>query len=114
MLGTRRTGYVAVLLAGRVADSATTLYGLSIPGIYECNPTVAWLVAALGPGAGLLVANVVAVGLVVLVGEVGVRYCRRSDREAASVPLALAVCYLPFAVVSFGAAVHNLRVIAAA
>lgn len=115
VLDSRRALYVAVLLAGRLADSATTRYGLAQPGVYESNPVVAWQVARFGPDAGLLVANVLAIGLVVGLGELGVRLSRRRAREDdGDVGRVLALCYLPYAVVSFGAALHNLRVIAAA
>jgi len=114
VLGSRRTRYVAVLLVGRLADTLTTRYGLAQAGVYERNPFVAWLLGAFGPNVGLLVANAIAVGLVVFLGELGVRYCRERALEDAHAARVLAVCYLPFAAVSFGAAVHNVRVIAAA
>lgn len=108
---TRRGEYVAVLLLGRAADSATTLYGLAQPGVYERNPAVAWLLDAFGTGAGLVVANVLAVGAVVVAAEVAVRLARRGAVDEGVAALAVALCYLPFAVVSFVAAVHNVGII---
>lgn len=113
-LHSRRVLYVAVLLGGRIADSATTAYGLTLPGVYERNPAVAWLIDLFGAGGGLFVANVLAVGAVVLAAEVGVRVCRRAGLEDGSAALVLGSCYLPFAVTSFGAALYNIQVIAAA
>lgn len=109
----RRGLYAALLLLGRVADSTTTLYGLAQPGVYERNPVVAWLLGTLGPGTGLLVANVLAVGAVVAAAEVVVRLSRRGAVDDGVAALAVALCYLPFALVSFVAAVHNVGVIAA-
>lgn len=112
--GSRRGQYVLVLLFGRAADSATTLYGLAQPGVYERNPVVASLIGTYGPELGLLVANALAVGLVVLAAEAGLRTCRRSGVEDGLAAAVVAVCYLPFAVVSFAAALYNLGVIAVA
>ena len=38
----------ALLSFGQVADVATTLYGLELPGRQEGNPAIAWCMAELG------------------------------------------------------------------
>lgn len=111
-LESRRLRYAAVLLVGRVADSATTAYGLTLPGVYERNPAVAWLMDALGAGGGLLVANLLSVGAVVLAAEAGARACRHDGLDDRHVTLVRGACYLSFGLASLAVAAHNVAVIA--
>ena len=99
---------------GQFADSATTLYGLEVAGAYERNPIVRHLVEQLGVGLGLLLANLVALALLVTAVEVGARCCRELAVPESKVRLLRAGGYGFFATCSFGAALHNLRVLAAA
>lgn len=111
MAPSRRTEYLALLLAGRVADSLTTLYGLAQPGVYERNPLVASLIADWGPVVGITLVNVCALAAVVLATESGVRLARRQTADPRAVRAIRRIGYLPYAVVSFGAAVYNLRLL---
>lgn len=111
----RHGPYVLPLIVGRLADTVTTLHGLSLAGIYERNPLVAALIEALGPGAGILVANVISIGVVLLAVEIGVAAV---GEDLGRIELrveehhVLEVAYLPAVALSFGAAVNNLVVIA--
>lgn len=103
----------AVVLAAQAADSATTLYGLRTHGVRERNPILAVLVEQIGPVLGLLLGNVLALGLLVTSVELGAQYCREHAVSETRVRLFRACSYATFAVLSFAAAVHNLRVLAA-
>lgn len=113
MTPSRRTEYLTLLLAGRTADSLTTLYGLAQPGVYERNPVVAALIAELGPLAGIAVMNLCAVLTVALATEAGVWVTRRQNADERTVRTVRAIGYLPYAAVSFGAAVYNVRLLLA-
>jgi hypothetical protein len=113
----RHGPYVPLLLVGRLADTATTLYGLQIGGVYERNAAVAWLMEAFGPGGGMLLSNLVSIAVVVVVVELGVASVR-PERGGIEWPvserLVVELGYLPAVVLSLGAASYNLGVIAAA
>lgn len=111
----RHAPYVLPLLVGRLADTTTTLYGLSVAGIYERNPIVAELIHSLGAGGGMLVANLISVALVVFVVELAVLAVESDDGGIdwpVSERFVLEVGYLPAVALSFGAAVYNVGVIA--
>lgn len=112
----RHGPYVPALLVGRLADTATTLYGLSVTGIYERNPLVAELIELLGPAGGMFVANLVTIAVVVGVVELAVATVRPNGNDGLEWPFSerfvLEVGYLPAVVLSFGAAVHNVGLIA--
>lgn len=106
----RHGPYVPVLLVGRLADTVTTIYGLTVAGVYERNAFVAALIEAIGPAPGMLVANVLSIATVVLVVEIGVASIDADG--AARERLVVEVGYLPAVVLSFGAAAYNVGVIA--
>lgn len=112
----RHGPYVPALLVGRLADTATTLYGLSVAGIYERNPLVAELIHQLGPAGGMLVANLVSVAMVILTVELAVLTISPETNRGIDWPLSerfvLEVGYLPAVALSFGAAIYNVGVIA--
>lgn len=138
----RHAPYVPVLLVGRLADTATTLYGLTIAGVYERNVVVASLIESFGPGGGLTVANLCSIAAVVIVVEAGVAARRRRRRKAVALAdggsastdggaggtrsgpsadggvlterLVVELGYLPSVALSFGAAAWNVGVLAAA
>lgn len=105
---------LALVVVGQAADTATTLYGLRAPGVYERNPLVAAVVGEVGAVAGLLATNVLAFVLLVLGVELGAQYCRRRGTAAGRVRLLRTASYLLFAAVGFAAAVHNVQVLASA
>lgn len=112
----RHAPYVAPLVLGRLADTATTLYGLTVTGIYERNPLVAGLIDALGPGTGMLLANLVSIATIVVAVEVGLAIAA-PVRDTVEWPVEkhlMEIGYLPAVAVSFVAAIHNLGVIAVA
>ncbi|GAB3679350.1 hypothetical protein GCM10028857_00580 [Salinarchaeum chitinilyticum] len=112
----RHAPYVAPLVLGRLADTATTLYGLTIAGIYERNPLVAGLIDALGPGVGMLLANLVSVAVIVAAVETGLAIADpvRDTVDWRVEKHLFDIGYLPAVAVSFFAAIHNLGVIALA
>jgi len=112
----RHAPYVAPLVLGRLADTATTLYGLTVAGIYERNPFVAALIEAFGPGVGMLLANLVSIAAIVAAVEIGLSVAG-PVRDAVEWPVEkhlLDIGYLPAVIVSFLAAIHNVGVIAIA
>lgn len=113
----RHGPYVPTLLLARLADTTTTLYGLRIAGVYERNPFVAALIELLGPGGGMLLANLLTIGVVALAVEIAVAVVG-ADAHAIDVSLAertvLDVGYLPAVALSFTAALYNVGVIATA
>lgn len=103
-----------LVIAGQLADSLTTLYGLRTDGVYERNPIVAHVLQELGPMLGLLVSNLLALGLLVLGVELGARWCRERGTSSLRIRQLRVGCYLVFALASFAAAANNLHVLAAA
>lgn len=103
-----------LVLAGRTADSITTLYGLQTDGVYERNPVARLVFDQLGQLPGLVVSNLLALGLLVVGVELGVQACRAGTVPECRIRLLRVGSYLGFAAVSFLAAVHNLRVLAGA
>jgi hypothetical protein len=113
----RHGPYVPLLLVGRLADTATTIYGLQLGGVYERNAVVARLMEAFGPGGGMLVSNLLSIAVVVIVVEVAVASVR-PERGGIEWPvserLVVELGYLPAVILSLGAASYNLGVIAMA
>ncbi|QKG91992.1 hypothetical protein EXE44_13820 [Halorubrum sp. SS7] len=79
---------IALLTATKAADAATTAVGLAyVPGVYEANTAVAFLVQQTGVATGLLVTSFAVVIAITLVTEVAsITVCaRRSDAHLAAV-----------------------------
>lgn len=100
------------VVTGQVADTATTLYGLQMRGVREQNPILAVVIERLGAWPGLLLANVLALTLLVASVELGAQYCREQAVPEQRVRLFRACGYAIFALCSFAAAAHNLRILA--
>lgn len=108
----RVAALLAALLVGRLADTVTTVYGLSRTGVEESNPVPAAAIAELGTVAGLVAVNVLAVGAVVVATELGVHHTRRHGVPDHRVLQIRALGYVPYAAVSFGAAGYNALLLA--
>lgn len=112
----RHGPYLPPLLVGRLADTTTTLYGLTVAGLYERNPLVAALIEAFGPGGGMLFSNLLTATLVAVTVEVAITAVgpERSGGIDWSVSerFVLDVGYLPAVALSFGAALYNVGLIA--
>ncbi len=99
---------IGVLVAAQLADLLVTVYGLSLPGVVEANPVAVAVMETLGTVPGLVLLSLVSLGAVVSVTEVAARHCR-----ATTVTPLWVRClgYVPFALLSFAVAGHNLLVI---
>lgn len=95
-----------------MADVATTVVGLAIaPRVSEQNVVARQVLASVGL-AGIVVAGLVSVAIVAMCVEWCVRLAGFDDPENAHGRLLLyAGSYYPLAVVSLGAALHNVSVI---
>ena len=111
----RHGPYVLPLLVGRLADTVTTLYGLTIAGVYERNVFVALLIEEVGPAGAMLVANCLSIAIVMIAVEWGVVMVAREgvpgDRRVTE-RVIVEFGYLPAIGLSFAAAAYNLGVIA--
>lgn len=99
---------IALLSLSKALDAATTLLGLTlVPGVVETNPFAAALFSRLGVVAGVVVASITVLAVVVAVTEAGVAWLRRSDAPEWAAAATRAVGYLPPSLLFCAATVHN-------
>lgn len=79
---------IALLTATKAADAATTAVGLVyVPGIYEANTLIAFLLHRVGVATGLLVSSFAVIVVIALITEIAsITVCaRRTDAHLATV-----------------------------